>query len=325
MRKFLMLLTCVVSAFTVKAQSEGDFNFEGKPIVTLFANYAAGVGETNAKSGFNLNRCYLGYEANFASNLSAKVVFNVGDMDGVSDLQRVAYLKKAYVRWEKNKFAIDFGVVSMLQYEFQQNFWGHRYVAKSYQGEYDYYPSGDLGVIAYYTFNDYVSVDLSVSNGEGYKKLNTDNGNRYGVGATLTPLKNLTLRAYYDYYESDGQEGNVNEYSLATFVGYKNRYFSVAAEYNAQYNSRFADEHDRKGVSLYANGVLTDKWSVFCRYDKGVSNNDWDVSKDAEYVALGVQYKINKYLKVSPNLQSRNYTSTGVKDNFFYISAEFKL
>ena len=36
--------------------------FSGKPILTLFANYKAGVGHCNENSGFNLDRAFVGYK-----------------------------------------------------------------------------------------------------------------------------------------------------------------------------------------------------------------------------------------------------------------------
>ena len=41
--------------------------FSGKPILTLFANYKAGVGHCNENSGFNLDRAFVGYEGFFTT------------------------------------------------------------------------------------------------------------------------------------------------------------------------------------------------------------------------------------------------------------------
>ena len=63
--------------------------------------------------------------------------------------------------------------------------------------------SADMGVIGRYRFADWLAADISLINGEGYKKLNSDNKYRYGIGVTLTPAKGLTVRGYFDNADKD--------------------------------------------------------------------------------------------------------------------------
>lgn len=90
--------------------------------------------------------------------------------------------------WTPGNFTLDFGLVKTEQFSLQESFWGYRYILKSFDDEYKFGPSADMGIIGKYRFNDYISADLSFTNGEGYKKINKDNNYRYGAGVTLTPV-----------------------------------------------------------------------------------------------------------------------------------------
>lgn len=313
MKKLLIsaisLLT-VLSASAQEKNEKSDFKVTGKPIVTVFANYSAGIGNENSKSGFNLERAYLGYDAKVAKNLSAKVVFDIGTSKVAgSDLERLAYVKNAQITWKLDNFTLDFGLIGLQQFNYQEKFWGYRYIYKSFQDEYKFGSSADMGITGTYKFAKWISADLSITNGEGYKKLNVDNRNRYGLGVTVEPLKGFSVRAYYDIYShSKGAEMKDQE-TLALFAGYKHKFFSVGAEYNNQFNTKFKKDNDQEGYSIYATGNVCKKFAIFARYD---------YLDKASYIG-GLQYEPIKYLRISPNYQSLN------GKDFVYLSIEFKL
>lgn len=327
MRKLLLSAICLSTVVALSAQEKekSGFKVTGKPIVTVFANYSAGIGKVNDVSGFNLERAYLGYDAKVAKNLSAKVVFDIGTSKVKdSDLERLAYIKNAQITWNVNNFTLDFGLIGLQQFNFQEKFWGYRYIAKSFQDQYKFGSSADMGMIGTYKFTKWLSADLSLTNGEGYKKLNIDNRNRYGIGATVEPLKGLALRAYYDTYSRSEGDGLKNQQTLAAFAGYKHDFFSVGAEYNMQLNTKFKDGKDQDGFSVYATGSIHKKFALFARYDSIASSDDWNAKNDGSNLIAGLQYTPIKYLKISPNFQS--WKGKDAKANsYIFVSIEFKL
>lgn len=327
MRKLLLSTTCLLAAVTLSAQEKekSDFKVTGKPIVTVFANYSAGLGKVNNVSGFNLERAYLGYDTKVAKNLSAKVVFDIGTSKVKdSDLERLAYIKNAQITWKIDNFTLDFGLIGLQQFNFQEKFWGYRYIAKSFQDQYKFGSSADMGMIGTYKFTKWLSADVSLTNGEGYKKLNIDNNNRYGIGATIEPLKGVAIRAYYDSYSHSDGEGLKNQQTLAAFAGYKHDYFSVGAEYNMQMNTKFKDGKDQNGFSIYATGNINKKFALFARYDSLTSSDDWNAKSDGNNIIAGLQYTPIKYLKISPNVQS--WKGKDAKSNsYIFLNIEFKL
>lgn len=306
-----------------KKEEKTEFKLTGKPIVTIYANYSAGLGHANKESGFALERSYLGYQFEVTKDLGGRVVFDVGPtkVPG-SDLERVAYVKNAYLSWTPGNFTLEGGLIKTSQFDIQEAFWSYRYIWKSFQDEYKFNSSADMGILAKYKFNKYVSADITFINGEGYKKLNKDNNNRYGAGITVTPIKPLVLRAYFDRYDGDGENAKAQQ-SLALFAGYKHKWFSLGVEYNKLWNSDFVDKQDKTGYSAYATVYINKKFSVFGRYDD-LTSRDHYFKGDERRSIVGLQYEPLRYLRISPNFQTVN-PSVGKASNFLFLNVEFKI
>lgn len=322
MKKLLQILLALFLIFPLMAQ-EKNVQFSGKPIVTLFANVHTGLGSADKDAGFELERSYLGYAFQVTKELNGKVVFDIGTskVEG-SDLERIAYVKNAMLSWQTGNFTLDFGLVSLVQFNVQEKFWGYRYIRKSFQDEYKFNSSADMGVIGKYKFTSWLSADLNFINGEGYKKISKDNHFRYGAGFTLTPHKNLLFRIYGDRYDGDGAESKA-QYSTALFLGYKNNRFYAGAEYNRLFNTGFSDGQDQTGYSAYASINLSNKFALFGRYDNLSSRHDYSAA-DQQFGLAGLQYTPNKYLRLSPNYQIKN-PRIGKTTSYLYLNLCFNL
>ena len=326
MKKILMSVVLIIACMSSFGQEEKKkFQITGKPIVTVFANYHAGLGDANKKSGFALDRAYLGYQFSLTEKLSGKVVFDMGStkVDG-ADLERVAYIKNAMLSWKTGDFTLDFGLIGLEQFNVQEKFWGYRYIMKSFQDEYKFGSSADMGILGRYKFTKRLSADITISNGEGYKKLNGDNKYRYAVGATLFPVKGLTIRAYYDLAsKSSDADGLKDQQNLAFFAGYKHKLFSLGGEYNQMFNTKSKEDKDQNGFSVYSTVKLAEKFDAFGRYDNLASKDDWS-SADGQRVLIGIQYSPIKQLKIAPNFSTWN-PRDGKSSSFAYLNIEFKL
>ena len=326
MKKILMSVVLIIACMSSFGQEEKKkFQITGKPIVTVFANYHAGLGDANKESGFALDRAYLGYQFSLTEKLSGKVVFDMGStkVDG-ADLERVAYIKNAMLSWKTGDFTLDFGLIGLEQFNVQEKFWGYRYIMKSFQDEYKFGSSADMGILGRYKFTKWLSADITISNGEGYKKLNGDNKYRYAVGATLFPVKGLTIRAYYDLAsKSSDADGLKDQQNLAFFAGYKHKLFSLGGEYNQMFNTKSKEDKDQNGFSVYSTVKLAEKFDAFGRYDNLASKDDWS-SADGQRVLIGIQYSPIKQLKIAPNFSTWN-PRDGKSSPFAYLNIEFKL
>ena len=298
---------------------------KGKAIVQVFGNFNTGFGAENDVRGFELERSYLGYEYNLGNGLSIKSVLDMGKSSDVSDNNRLAYVKNAMITWKKDNFTFNGGLISNTQFNFQEKFWGYRYIMKDFQDMYKFGHSADLGISASYKFNDFISADAIIVNGEGYKKLQKKDGLNYGMGVTLTPLKGLSVRLYGSVNEGadDSQKNTTN---FAAFVGYKGDGFSVGAEYNAMKNASFADGADQYGISLFSTLKLRGKTEVFARFDDLCSEDDWNIAKDEQVAVLGAQFKLGTYVKLAPNFRMSMPKAAGADNTYAgYVSFYFGL
>ena len=305
------------------AQEPAEETPQGKAIIQVFGNLHTGFGADNDDRGFELDRSYLGYQYSFGKGLQMKAVMDIGKSSDVGDYQRIAYIKNAQVTWKPGRWTLDGGLISTTQFKVQEKHWGYRYIMKSFQDEYKFGSSADLGISAAYKFNDVVSADAIIVNGEGYKKVQVKDGLQYGLGATVTPVKGLTLRVYGSLNEST-QKGAKDAYNWVAFAGYKNDRFSLRAEYNIYQNSGFVDDADQYGLSVYGTAHLSKVVDVFARYDYLTSKDDWNIGKDESAAMLGAQFKVCKYVKIAPNFRMNIPSADGADNGYSaYVSCYF--
>lgn len=315
------LLACI--GITAQAQDAKSEEPKGKAIVQMFGNFHSGFGAENDDRGFELERSYLGYEYKLNKELSVKGVMDIGKSNDVSDYQRIAYIKNAMVSWKKENLTLNGGLISTTQFNFQEKFWGYRYIMKSFQDQYKFGSSADLGLSAAYKFADWISADAIIVNGEGYKKIQKNDGLNYGLGVTLTPLKGLNVRLYGGLNEGS-ESGKEDIKNLAAFIGYKCETFTVGAEYNYMQNASNKNDADQSGYSLFASTKLSKSAEVYARFDDLCSKNDWNKSKDEQAAILGAQFKLGKYVKVAPNVRMSMPKADGADNKYSaYVNCYF--
>ena len=332
MKKIVLFIISLFIGFEVCSaqKAEQTFPITGKPILTVFTNYKAGLGNVNNVSGFNLDRAFVGYEGFFAKGFSAKIVMNVETQsDDNGNTKFNGYLKNAQVDWRGDGFFMSVGLVNLKQFSEQENCWGHRYVFKSFQEEYGIVFCEDIGLVAGYEFSPVISADIAFTNGEGRKFKNMDNRYKYGAGITLKPLKGLILRLYGDIYDipkylEDNMVKRDKQYSIASFAGYANKYFSIGVEYNRVFNYKFDSKQDANGYSAYTTINITPKMHIYGRFDYFDTAGNMKYDNEGHAIICGFEYSPIKQIRISPNYQSWK-SSKGKRENFLLLSVECKI
>ena len=292
-RNWVLAAFLMCTSMAVSAQKSTE-EPKGKAIIQVFGNFHSGFGHASDDRGFELDRSYLGYQYDLGEGLQIKGVMDIGQSDDVNDYHRIAYIKNAQISWKTGNWTLTGGLISNTQFNVQEKFWGYRYIMKSFQDLYKFGNSADLGVSVAYKFTDWISADAIVVNGEGYKKVQKNDGLMYGLGTTLTPTKSITMRVYYGLNEG-ADETKKDIQNLATFIGFKLERFSLGAEYNWMWNAKNVEDSDYKGWSVYANAKLSKKVDGYIRYDH--------CSDDKSGFIAGVQCKLGKYVKIAPNFR----------------------
>ena len=304
----------------------------GKPIVRVFANYHSNLGGNKQVKSFDameIKRAYLGYKSTLSNELGVKIILDVGNHSGEYD----AYLKIAELNYHKNKFSAHIGMIATKQFKVQESFWGYRYLHKSFQDEYKYNGSADLGLSVDYKINKIISLDAIIQNGEGYKHIDPTRTYRTGFGSTIR-YKPLIFRAYYDISIKPG----INRQNMAALMGYKLKdKFKIAAEYNYQINNHFEKDHNMYGYSIYSSYAINKKFNFFARYDNSLSNiidddpsvsehQAWNVNTDESLILVGFEYRILKNVKTSINYRNVLSAEKDVQNvNWLFVNFEYKL
>ena len=320
-RHFILAAIMACSCASISAQESAEP--KGKAIVQVFGNFHTGFGKDNNDRGFELDRSYLGYQYDLGKGLQVKAVMDIGQSDDVNDYHRIAYIKNAQISWKTGKLTLTGGLISTIQFNMQEKFWGYRYIMKSFQDQYKFGSSADLGISASYKFADWLTADAIVVNGEGYKKIQKNDGLMYGLGATLTPLKGLSMRIYYGLNESS-DETKKDKQNLATFIGYKGKGFSLGAEYNLYKNDGNVKGNDLTGFSIYGSAQVGKNTGLYARYDDLSSKDGWNEAKEESAILAGLQFKLGKYVKIAPNFRMRMPKADGADNRYMgYVSCYF--
>lgn len=326
-RQWILALLAWGGFLLANAQTSADDGqkAEGKAIITIHTNLHSGFGKQNDTRGFTLDRSYLGYQYTLKNGLEFKAVMDVGQSDDVNDYERIAYIKHAQVTWRHKGLTLCGGLISTTQFKTQESFWGLRYVMKSFQDEYKFGSSADMGISAAYKFTPWLSADVIIANGEGYKKLQVNDGLQYGAGVTLTPLEGLTLRGYVSYNEAAGdEEAGITNWNV--FAGYACKAFSLGAEYNSQTNAKHMSDRDQSGCSVYSTIRLGKRVNLFGRWDYLTSRHDWNKDADGMAGVLGADFKFGKYIKLSPNVRVWSPKADGAGNEYFaYVNCSFSI
>jgi hypothetical protein len=302
----------------------------GKPIAEIFTDFHVNFNDTAKHTGFDLTRAYLGYHFTPGGKLSGKVIINIGSPDELapgSTPHRYAYCREASLIWSDEKLTLSFGITGTRIFEFQQRFWGKRYVANTYQSINGYGFIADLGIVADYKFNDVWKADFSLMNGEGYSNLQLDDNVRTSLGLTITPFTELAFRIYGDIQDVNG----LWQPLAVVFAGYKNELFTIGGEVSYKSNIDCNRGHHVWGISSTGGINLTEKLEFFGRYDYISSvtiRNEmmpWNYLNDGNFTIIGMQYIISPFAKIALNYQGRSpYSSLQMGTDIIYLNLLFK-
>jgi hypothetical protein len=325
---FLAIALAFISAIMF---AQEEFKPSGSPFAKIYFNYHADLSGNG--TGFEIQRAYFGYKYSISETFSGHITLDVGSPEvDINDsvtvgtsFEMTAFLKTAAVAYSQGNLKVEAGLIGLQQFKLQESYWKRRYIYKSFQDWTKMGPSADLGAMVSYRFFDILSADLTVRNGEGYKKLQSDKALNTGLGITLTPFKGLVIRGFYDYIDISGPQ-----YTISSFIGYKNDIISVGAEHNIQLNYGNVSDRNLKGFSIYASVNLTKKIELFGRFDNLGSNQlegeteNWNMSKDGNLIITGIEYSPIKNVQLALDYQGFLYADAD-KDskNLVYLNFQY--
>lgn len=325
-RTLLTLFILVILNFSAESQVVEN---SGKPIAEIYTDFHYNLSGDSKTTGFGLNRAYFGYNFIATQNFSALIRVEIGNPTELapgSVSRRYAYYRDASITYTKNKLNVSFGITGTRLFDYQQKFWGKRYIANTYQALNGYGYVADLGIVADYKLSDVVQFDASLMNGEGYSSMQLDNDLKPSFGITIAPGNGMAFRIYSDLIRSEG----VWQSTSVAFAGFKNKKFTIGGEFSYKSNIDVTDKHDAWGLSFTGAVSLTERIEFFTRYDfatSGVVPGDgtlWELANDGNFLITGFQYSFNKYVKIALDYQA-TFPADNAKpfSNLIYLNSVF--
>ena len=307
--KKLLSLTLVL-AFTLSINAQ-----EGNPFGKVFTNF----NYDNDKNEFELKRAYLGYSYKVNDNFSTKITFDVGNNSSGSAY--TAFLKIASLSWKPmSNTTLNMGMIGAKNFKFMEKSWGRRYIEKSALDKEKWANSADLGVSLDYKVFDNFTIDGQILNGEGYKNTQDDSGLlRTGFGATYK-LSNFSIRVFRDMMTEI--ETDINQEITTAAVSYSNNKLNIGFETDMMENSNNIENEEREIMSVYGSYKISDRYTLFGRYDDYTSENSWD--EDGTYTIIGLETQLARGVKAAANIRQTTNDINDVKDNSFYLNLEYK-
>jgi hypothetical protein len=328
MKKYLIIIILLILKWQIIYNQV--VNSTGYPIAEIFTDFHINLNDTSKTSGFALNRAYFGYKFIPDDHFSGMIIVNAGvpdDLPPGAIPRRYAYIREASLSYSTEKLNIAFGITGTRLFEYQQKFWGKRYVANTYQSINGYGFVADLGIVIDYQFNDIFKVDFTLMNGEGYSNLQLDNGLRTSAGLTITPESGLAFRIYGDLERVN----TIWQPMFVGFAGFKNDKITFGAEVTYKSNLDRTEGHNAWGISGTGSVNVAQKTELFARYDYSTSvivpgeTEKWNHLNDGDFMVIGIQYSFNKYVKIALDYQGTYpYDSASQKSEEIILNALFK-
>jgi hypothetical protein len=304
-----ILIPGAILFFTFSGLASQTVDNQNKPTAEIYSDFHYNLGNPGRTTGFSLNRAYFGYNYIANENFSAIIKVEIGTPEDLADgstARRYAYYREASINYTKDKLSVTLGITGTRLFDYQQKFWGKRYIANTYQAINGYGFVADLGMVADYKFNNIIEADFTLMNGEGYSNLQLDNNLKSSLGVTITPVKQLAFRVYGDLMKQSG----IWQTTLIGFAGFSNDYFNFGAEISYKTNLDLTGGHDAWGISGTGAISLTEKMEFFTRYDYSTSviahgeALEWNFKKDGTFFITGFQYTFNKMVKIALDYQA---------------------
>lgn len=328
MKRYLILfigiiaISCYSNAQTPAVQ--------GKPIAEIFTDFHYNINDSTKHTGYDLNRAFFGYQYLPEGNFSAKIIVNIGspeDLAPGSASRRYAYCREASIAYTTSRLTLTMGITGTKLFDFQQKFWGKRYVANTYQSINGYGYVADLGVVADYRVNEKLTADITVMNGEGFHKLQHDDQLKSSLGFTYYPIKSLALRVYGEIQKQE----DLWQPLFIAFAGFKNENLYFGGEFSYKSNIDLIAGHHVWGISGTGGVNITEKDEIFGRYDYISSvvlpgnTLKWGYLTNGSFLVAGIQHSFSQNIKIALDYQANiPYSSTREITDLIYLNALFK-
>lgn len=267
----------------------------------IYASYSFDLSEgAEYFNEFDVDRAYIDVKSKVTDRVNIRITTDVGRLaDGEADAKMLSYLKYAYL--EVNEVApgvkLRFGMAGLGLIATHEDFWGHRWVEKSFTDRSKLHSSSDIGLHAI-GLHGQLSWQGGLINGSGYGNQEDDASKKAQLQVGYDLLKGEDSAPLYLFVSHEvGAEAPVT--LAAAAGGYSSKVATVWLEGVTEMQG------DRIGLGYSVSLVPHfGKNNLVLRYD------DWDVDTEldddnARYALAGVSHDFAEKLSAGINYKYR--------------------
>ena len=253
----------------------------------IFAHYGVDLSEQPTEdhsegdprpNEFDIDRVYLDFKTKIDDTFSARITPDVGR---TNDKKLELFLKYAFLQVKaSDDIKLRFGSAGTPQVGFSDNFWGQRWLAKSFTDQEKILSSADIGAHALGKHADGLfSWSAALINGEGYGNPEVDTDKAAQARLTVDPLHGdiklpISVFASRDVFTHEDIDPTT---TLVASIGFAQEYINVWGEYVTDTTGDLGGA----GVSTNVIAKIPDLFNVIARYDMWDPDTETDVDAHA--------------------------------------------
>jgi len=278
--------------------------------------------ELSGQHGFWIRRIYFGYNTKFGKGWSARVRFEMNS-PAYGESKMTPYIKNAHLKKTFNGgMSLLIGIIEPPSFNKAEKFWGFRYIEKTAPDFWKQASSRDFGI----------AIDGKMKGGFVYTFMygnygsnkGEDNAGKGVYGRLGYAKKNLYLEANAHF----ANDGSKDKSFFHFFGGFKGGWGRFGVGYSSYMQKEEGKDDFSNGI-ISAFGVfnLGKKSEIFGRYDLLNDLNHKNISgyipipaksDKARMAIIGLNFKINKNVKISPNVKYIHYAGNNLKGDFYF-------
>lgn len=253
---------------------------------TLFASYGYDLTDVCAEvdgpcedmhmNAFKLDRAYLIARARLGQGFASRLTLDAGD----TGAGHFVFVKHAYMEYSPKKEQVRgrFGMIDTPYTGYYDEFWEHRFVAKSFADSVGVLHTADLGASAQGTHkNGLVNWHAALTNGEGYKAPEVDSGKTLQGRLSIDPMAPKKGKARLPITAFVSQANTYDQEPVLTYIaaaGYRIPKVTLWAEYLGREDNE--NEVSAGGYSVSILPGMPKYGHLILRYDHFDPNTDAD-------------------------------------------------
>ena len=265
-----------------------------------------GNGVTPSGTGIDVKRFYLTLDHVFDSMWTANLTTDFNYV--AADSQTQVLVKKAYVQAKvSDAFIARAGAADMPWIPFVEGLYGYRFVENTVADRTKFGTSADWGMHAGGGTSDgMVTYAVSAVNGNGYKNPSRSKSVDFEGRIAYMPMKGVTLAAgLYNGKLGKVTQGVTSQHTAQRYdavIAYVDPVVRFGVEYFRTTNWTqvlLAPTDSSTGSSTWLSYNITDKTSLFARYDNVSPSKDLNPNYKDRYYNLGLAYHVRANVDVA--------------------------